>query len=184
MRYLAMSAGGAALLLLAACSSSDTVEPEGAGEGAGEGGGAVAPGAVAGAAAAMPRPEPGLYRTTITMTGIDVPGMGANVPGHGSGMTTTNEYCLTEAEAAQGYEEMVKRGQDQSCTYERFSVAGGRLDAVMVCRSDNRQARMEMTGTATPTGSEFDAVMKMDLDGRGNGAMRFNAKHERIGDCR
>jgi len=172
MRYLAMSAGGAALLLLAACSSSDTVEAEAEGDGA--------PGV---AAADMPRPEPGLYRTTITMTGIEVPGMGANMAGHGGGMTMTDEYCLTPEDAERGYEEMVKRGQDGSCSYERFSAADGRLDAVMVCRTEGGNARMEMKGTATATGSEFDAVMAMDLDGMGNGKMRFNARHERIGDC-
>jgi hypothetical protein len=174
MRNLAMSASGAALLL-AACSSSDAVDTEGEG--------AVPAAEVAGAAADMPKPEPGLYRTTITMTGIDIPGMGPNMAGHGGGMTTTNENCLTPEEVSQGYEEMVKRGQDGSCSYERFNVAGGRLDAVMVCQSDQGEARMEMKGTATATGSEFDATMAMDLDGRGNGTMRFNAKHERIGDC-
>lgn len=124
-----------------------------------------------------------MYRATITMTGIEIPGMPDDMKGHGGGMETTSEYCLTPDDVAQGYEEMMKRGQNGSCSYERFDVAGGKLDAVMLCQTDQGEARMEMNGTASPTASQFDAKMKMDLDGMGNGTMRFTAKHERIGDC-
>ncbi|MFN3989140.1 MAG: DUF3617 domain-containing protein [Erythrobacter sp.] len=165
----------ASVVMLAACSGEGQVDADGDG--------AISGSEAAGAAAAMPKPEAGLYRATITMTGIDIPGMGADMKGHGGGMTTTNEYCLTKADVENGFEEMMKRGQDGSCRYDKFSVAGGKLDAVMLCQTDEGEARMEMTGTATPTGSQFDAKMNMDLDGRGNGTMRFSAKHERIGDC-
>jgi hypothetical protein len=174
MRNLAILASGVALMV-AACSEGGTEDADSDGT--------ISAGEAAGAVANMPKPEAGLYRATITMTGIDIPGMGGNMPGHGSGMTTTSEYCLTADEVAEGYEEMMKRGQDGSCSYERFNVAGGKLDAVMLCKTEDGNARMEMKGTATATSSEFDAKMKMDLDGMGNGTMRFKAKHERIGDC-
>lgn len=175
MRNRAILASMATGLLLAGCSGGTEVD--------GDGDGSISAGEAAKAAADIPKPEPGLYRATITMTGIDVPGMGANMQGHGGGMTTTSESCLTPADVEQGFEEMMKRGQDGSCRYEKFTVAGGKLDAVMLCQTGQGEARMEMKGTATPTGSDFDASMKMDLDGMGNGTMRFSAKHERIGDC-
>lgn len=174
MRIMAILAGGA-LLLASGCSDGGSVDADSDGT--------ISMDQAASAAANIPKPEAGLYRSTITMTGIDVPGMGADMAGHGSGMTTTNEYCLTQDDVAQGYEEMMKRGQDGSCSYERFNVAGGKLDAVMVCQTEQGDARMEMKGTASSTGSEFDAKMQMDLDGKGNGTMSFSAKHERIGDC-
>ncbi len=172
MRNGALWAG---LAILAACSGGAEVDADGDG--------AISGREAAGAAADMPRPEAGLYRATITMTGIDVPGMGAAMKGHGGGMTTTNEYCLTPADVEQGYEEMMKRGQDGSCRYEKFTLADSGMDAVMLCQTQQGEARMEMKGSVTPTGSQFDASMKMDLDGMGNGTMRFSAKHERIGDC-
>jgi hypothetical protein len=163
-----------AVVMLAACSADPDTD----------GGGAVSMEAAADAAAAsMPRPEPGQYRATITMKGIQIPGLPAEMAGHGSGMTTTNEYCLTPDDVADGYQEMMKRGQDGQCTYERFSAAGGKLDAVMVCKTPEGGARMEMTGTASGTASEFDATMAMNIPGQGEGTMKFNAKHERIGDC-
>lgn len=175
MRSTAIMVATGAALLLAACSASN--DSDAAGDGA------ISMSEAAGAAADMPKPQPGLYRATITMTGIDVPGMGANMAGHGGGMSTTHENCLTPEDVAGGYKEMMKQGQDGSCRYEKFNIAGNKLDAVMLCTTSEGDARMEMKGTVTATGSEFDAKMKMDLDGMGNGTMRFSAKHERIGDC-
>lgn len=176
MRRTAMIAGAiTSALLLASCSGNSDADADGDG--------AISMDEAASAAANMPRPQPGLYRATITMTGIDIPGMGANMAGHGGGMTTTQENCLTKEDVAGGYEEMMKQGQDGSCRYEKFNVKGGKLDAVMLCDTPEGEARMEMTGTATPTASEFDASMNMKMDGVGNGTMRFKAKHERIGDC-
>jgi hypothetical protein len=128
-------------------------------------------------------PEPGQYKATITMTGMEIPGMPADMAGHGSGMTTTSEYCLTEEDVAQGFEEMMKRGQDGECAYESFNLDGGKMDAVMVCKTPAGEARMTMNGTASPTTSDFTATMKMNVPEMGEGTMSFAAKHERIGDC-
>lgn len=129
------------------------------------------------------KPEPGQYRATITMSGIDIPGMPPEMAGHGAGMTNNVEYCLTEKDVAEGYEAMMKRGQNGECSYEKFNLAGGNMDAVMVCKTAEGTARMEMTGTATPTKSDFTASMKMNFNELGEGTMTFEGKHERIGDC-
>jgi len=129
------------------------------------------------------RPQPGQYKATITMTGMEIPGMPAEMEGHGAGMTTTTEYCLTEEDVAQGYEEMMKRGQNGDCVFESFNLDGGKMNGVMVCRSPEGEARMTMDGTTTPTSSDFKATMAMNVPEMGEGTMSFTAKHERIGDC-
>jgi hypothetical protein len=129
------------------------------------------------------RPEPGLYRATITMTDIDIPGMPAEMKGHGAGMTTTTEDCLTEEEVDKGFEEMVKQGQQGECSFETFKLGGGKLDAVMLCKTPQGDARMSMTGTTTPTSSNFTATTKMKFEGMEEATMSFTAKNERIGDC-
>lgn len=128
-------------------------------------------------------PEPGQYKATITMTGMDIPGMPAGMESHGAGASTTTEYCLTEEQVADGFAEMMKRGQNGECSYERFDLDGGKMDAVMVCKSPDGDARMTMNGTATPTSSDFTATMAMNVPEMGEGTMSFAAKHERIGDC-
>lgn len=129
------------------------------------------------------KPEPGQYKAVITMTGIDIPGMPAEMAGHGAGMTTTTEYCLTEEEVAKGFEDMMKRGQNGECSYEKFAMNDGAFDGVMVCKTPEGSARMTMNGTATPTTTDFTAAMAMKFDGAEEATMNFAAKHERVGDC-
>ena len=171
MKRMAVIAGLA--IGLAGCSGEKGAEAEGT----------AAASAPAEAAVKAFKPEPGLYRATITMTGIEVPGMPAEMEGHGAGMTTTTEDCLTQEEVDKGVEELLKQGQNGACTYEKFAYAGGKFDGVMLCKTGQGAARMEMAGTATSTATEFTASTKMNFDGVGEATMTFTAKHERIGEC-
>ena len=172
MRRIIMAAAGAALL--AGCSGGGNADADGNGE--------VSMKEAAKKAEGL-RPQAGQYKAVITMTGIDIPGMPPEMAGHGGGMTTTTEYCLTQAEVDKGYQEMMKRGQNGECTYESFNLAGGKLDAVMLCKAGEGDARMTMSGTVTPTTSDFTATMAMKFADAPEGTMTFTAKHERLGDC-
>jgi hypothetical protein len=129
------------------------------------------------------KPEPGLYKTTVTMTGIDIPGMPPEMEDHGAGLVTTAEDCLTAEEVDKGYEAMVKQGQDGDCAYETFNFDGGKLDAVLVCQAEGRATRTTLSGTATSTGADLTATTAMEFDGAGKGTMSATIKHARIGDC-
>jgi hypothetical protein len=173
MKRIIMAAAGAALL--AGCSGGNA-DADGDGE-------VSMKEAAKKADAQGLKPEPGQYKATITMTGMEIPGMPAEMAGHGAGMTTTSEYCLTQAEVDKGFEEMMKRGQNGECSYETFNLDNGKMDAVMVCKTPEGEARMTMDGTVTPTSSDFTATMAMQVPEMGEGTMTFTAKHERIGDC-
>lgn len=129
------------------------------------------------------KPQPGLYKVVTTTTGINIPGMPPEMAGHGAGLTRTIEYCLTQEQVDKGFEEMMKRGQNGECSYERFSLADGKLEAVMVCKTPEGSARMDMAGDVTPTSADYTATMAMDFGGAGEGSMSFTAKQERVGDC-
>ncbi len=162
-------------VLLAGCSGGENA--------AGEGSGKVSAEEAAAKARDIARPEPGLYRTTVTMTGLEIPGLPPEMEGHGAGLTTTTENCLTKEAVAEGYGELVKQGQNGDCSFERFDVAGGKIDAVMACKAQGRDTRAEITGATTKTGAELTAKMAMDFEGAGGGTMTFTSKHERIGEC-
>ena len=173
MKHTIIAAAGAALL--AGCSGGAT-DADGDGE--------ITAGEVAAKAEEEGvKPQPGLYKATITMTDLDIPGLPPEMKGHGAGATTTSEDCLTAEEVDKGFEELVKQGQNGECTYESFNLNGGKMDAVMVCQTAEGSARMAMSGTATSTSSEFTATTKMNFEGVGEGSMNFTVKHERIGDC-
>lgn len=135
------------------------------------------------AKAAMPRPEPGLYKTTVTMTNIAIPGLPPEMADHGKGMVTTTENCLTAADVDKGFEAMVKQGQNGECSYESFSAAGGKIEAVLVCKAQGRDTRTTLSGAATKTGADLTATTAMDFEGVGKATLDFTTKHERIGEC-
>lgn len=129
------------------------------------------------------KPQPGLYKTTITMTGLEIPGLPEGMEGHGAGLARTLESCLTPAEVDKGFDALLKKGQDGECAFERFALAGGQLDAVLVCNAQGRTSRMAMKGTLTATSADLEAATRLAFEGMGKGTMNFTARHERIGDC-
>lgn len=175
MTRIMIAAAAAAAALLAGCS---------AGEGDADAGGDVTAAEVAQKAeAAGIKPQPGLYKTTLVMTGLEIPGAPADLEGHGAGMTTTTETCLTQADVDKGFEELMKQGQSGECRYERFDIAGGDIDAVMVCATPQGEARMEMDGTVSATRAQYNATMKVDMGEVGMTTMSFTGQQERVGDC-
>lgn len=130
------------------------------------------------------KPQPGLYKTTITMTDLKIPGLPPEMEGHGAGLTTTVEDCLTQEKVGKGFEDMVRQGQNGDCAYENFALSGGKLDAVMVCKAQGRETRTSLTGTASATGADLTATTQMNFGGEGSGTMTATVKHERIGECK
>jgi hypothetical protein len=166
----------AALGLVAACSGEKESE-------AAKGAPASVAEAAKQAEAAGLKPQPGLYKTTITMTGIEIPGMPAEMEGHGAGLARTLESCLTQAEVDKGFEALLTKGQDGACRFENFALKDGAFEAVMVCEAQGATTRTAMEGTATATSADFTASTGMTFGGGVKGTMTAAAKHERVGDC-
>lgn len=174
MRAISVTALAAAALL-ASCSGDKTDA---------DGDGKVSIGEAAKVAEAQGmKPEPGLYKTTVTMTALDIPGMPPEMKDHGAGLVRTLEDCLTAEEVDKGFEAMVKQGQDGECAYENFALSDGKLDAVLVCNAEGRAIRTSMSGTTTSTGADLTATTAMEFDGAGKGTMTATIKHERVGEC-
>lgn len=179
MRYPTIAAT-TLFLALAACSGGEE-QQAGSGE-------TISTEEVAERAREAIRPEPGLYRSTVELLQVDIPGAPEGVTemmkGAMSGSNTTSEYCLTQEEVDRGFEEMVRNSQAGDCSFERFDAEGGKIDAVMTCETpDGNTARMTMQGTGGPTSSEMMMTMESDIPGMGTANMRLKATHERIGEC-
>ena len=142
---------------------------------------------VAAAGADLPRPDPGLYRTTVQIVEFDMPGApngAAEMMRDSMQQDRTSDNCVTPADVEKGYEDMVRRSQQGDCTFKRFDVAGGRIDAAMACRSERGgTSDIIMTGRAERTSSDMDMTMKMKLPGMGQSTMRMKSRSERIGPC-
>jgi hypothetical protein len=129
------------------------------------------------------KPQPGFYKTTITMTGLEIPGMPEEMEGHGAGLARTVESCLTQAEVDKGFESLLTKGQDGACRFENFALKDGAFEAVMVCDAQGATTRTTMQGTATPTGADVTASTRMGFGGGVEGTMNVSARHKRVGEC-
>lgn len=165
----------AAAALVAGCSGKDESD-------AGKGGPASVEEAAKQAEAAGLKPQPGLYKTTITMTGLDIPGLPEDMKGHGAGIVRTLESCLTQAEVDKGFETLLTKGQDGTCTFENFALKDGAFQAMLVCEAQAATTRTAMEGTATATGADFTAATKMSFGGT-EGTLNVSGQHRRTGDC-
>ncbi|WP_395328818.1 DUF3617 domain-containing protein [Novosphingobium sp. BL-8H] len=173
-------------LVLAACGSKDQNKagesPSGAAKSMDE---------VKQEAAQLQRPKPGQYTQKVEITKMDVPGMPSEAAEQMKTMMAkgqVNQFCLTQAEADKGYRDMFDNiGKGRECSYSRFDVDGGRLDAQMDCKSnDQGRAVIQLAGTVTAEGS--DVTVQMDMSGgpapTGEMKMAMHMTTQRVGDCK
>ncbi|NBC87960.1 MAG: DUF3617 family protein [Alphaproteobacteria bacterium] len=132
------------------------------------------------------RPETGKYSADVTVQSVDIPGAPPQMAGMMTKMMSRRTtYCLTEEDVEEGYRAITRRSQGEGaedCTYDRFSMEGGALDAQVTCRVDGRTMTMTMEGTGTPTSSDITMTMNGDM-GMGPGTIRMRVLHERLGPC-
>ncbi|MCT2559184.1 DUF3617 domain-containing protein [Tsuneonella sp. YG55] len=143
----------------------------------------------------LEQPRPGRYETTVDLIDFSVPGIpqeqaNAMKSMMGRASQEASSYCLTEAEAAKGFEESVRKmteGQGQmKCEFGRFAVDGGKLDAALTCSGpQGMTADIALDGTASAEASTMHMTMvqkaAMMPGGQMRVEMRMNSK--RTGDC-
>lgn len=131
------------------------------------------------------RPKPGQYRATMEVVDFEVPGAPPQAKDMMKQMMGRSfEYCLSQEDADKGFEEMAKESQDGNCSFEKFDIDGGKMDAVMVCSGDKGEPiRMTMDGMGTETSSKMTMTMDGAIPGYGAGKMIMKTSHQRIGDC-
>lgn len=141
-------------------------------------------------AAKLDKPRPGKYRQVSEVKQIDVPGLPSQMADQMKSTlqkSQVNEFCLTSAEAEKGYRDMFHDvGQNRECTYSRFDVDGGKLDAQMECTSkEGGKAVLTLGGTVAEDNSDITVKMDMTGDAQVGGQMKMtvHVNTKRIGDC-
>ncbi|MEE4454525.1 DUF3617 domain-containing protein [Novosphingobium resinovorum] len=142
-------------------------------------------------AAKLDTPEAGEYRQVVEITRFEVPGMPKEAAEQMKTMMTAGQQstiCLTKEDAEKGYRDMFRNvGKGDQCSYSKFDVDGGRLDAQMDCQSPQQgKAVMKLNGTVRNDGS--DVTVDMDMTG-GQAPMRsmkmtMHLTTTRLGDCK
>jgi hypothetical protein len=171
----------AAAILLAACSG-------GAEDAAADG--EVTAEELAAAADGMVQPRPGQYSTSIELIEFDMPGLGDQAKQQmqamvGGEMAQGNEFCLTPEEAAEnGAQKMMENLAESDCTFSKFAVAGGSIDAAMQCAGEGGMtSTVAMTGAMTAESSDMTMAMDQEMAGAGKMHMKMRVKSQRTGEC-
>ena len=132
-------------------------------------------------------PEPGLYKITVDIEEMTIPGMPPEMAAQMKKTQAANmsiENCLTEADRANMVKQMAPQG-DQ-CTYDKYDLSGGKIDAKMTCKTpDGGTAVTTMAGTVSSTG--VDMVMENTQTGgaaQSGTHMKMHLKNTRIGECK
>ena len=131
------------------------------------------------------RLEPGAWETTTRITAMDVQGLPQSATQAATGTRTTTTNCITPAMAGRPDADILSGTKDGNCTYQRFSMAGDRIDAAMTCRPAGAPGAMTMTlaGTHSATGFAMGMDMKTDLPGNMAMNMKASVSGKRTGDC-
>lgn len=181
----------AAAFALAACGDSD-VEETGAGDEVASTAAStdepMSEGEIAAAMDGVPMPRPGEYRTTQELLELNAPGAPPELQemmrrAMSEGFAVENTYCVTGDEG-NPREQMLEGMAESDCTLQRFDVAGGTIDGLLMCPGENGiDGRLEMTGTMGENGA--DMVMAFEAaSGDGMEAqIRMRVVSERIGEC-
>ena len=123
--------------------------------------------------------QPGQWETTVTIDSMEMPGAPAGIAKMMVGKTTRVTHCMTAEEAARGPQEMLK--SNKSCTFTRYSMAGGRIDSEMTCKQGAQTTIAVSTGSFTPT--SFTAKGRMVSTGQMATTMTMTSVGRRVGDC-
>jgi hypothetical protein len=116
---------------------------------------------------------------------MKIPGMSAEATRQMTGLQSrvqTSFSCLSEEDVKRPKEDFFT-GENKNCRYDRFTMADGKIDAVMKCTEEGSTHTMTMQGNYSPTTYN----MQMSMQGEGEGAagmamkMRVDARHQ--GQC-
>ena len=131
------------------------------------------------------KPVAGKYKTSITVTKVDVPGAPPQMAEMmGSAMNQENEFCLTPEQAEKGFEDSLKQGRDDTCKISTFTLDGDQVDMKMSCNDPaSGPVTVAMTGQVGETSSDLQMTVNGKIPQMGDMEMVMSFTQTRIGDC-
>jgi hypothetical protein len=131
--------------------------------------------------------RPGKWQSRVQIEQFDLPGAPPGVANSLRGVqdrSTVQESCLTPEQAKRPKEDFFA-GKGKNCRYDRFTMANGKIDAVMQCSGDGMAQTMTMQGSYSPETYQMRMSMKADAGAGPAGGMTMTMRvdSKRIGEC-
>lgn len=178
-----IAATTAAVLMLAACSGGGGGNEQAPVNAAGNSAAGNESGGEAGeSGAASVSLLPGEWETTVQVTRMSVANMpqGVNPP---TPPPTTVRSCITPEQAARPNANFLTgSGETGGCTYQDFSMAGGRMQGTITCTAQDTTMRSTFNGQFTPASYEMTTQVETQAGGMTMN-METRTTARRVGDC-
>ena len=129
--------------------------------------------------------RPGKWLSTVTIQEMTIPGMPPEFAARmKESMAKERQFesCLTAEEAKRPKGDFF--AADKSCTYDHFTMGGGKIDAAMHCAHEGMAQSMTMQGNYTP--DQYQMTMASKMEGKGPQAgmvMKMHVDAKRVGNC-
>lgn len=134
------------------------------------------------------RMKPGKWAMTAVIEKIEMPGMTPEMAAafsSSTGKETKFESCLTQAEANRPAGEFFGGDKNGDCTYENFTMSGGKIDAKANCKIGAMQQTIAMNGEFGEEAFNLRQTVETDgppgSTGKMKAVVRIDSK--RVGDC-
>jgi len=136
--------------------------------------------------------RPGRWEGKMTMHDMQMSGLPPEVQQQMTArMSEPHPFtsCVTpeDVKAKRGF---FTGAKDNHCTYDHFTMAGGKIDAAMICKESVGTMKATMAGSYTPDSYHFDMQSTTEAPGagaaQGPGAqkMTITIDAKRTGECR
>ncbi len=132
---------------------------------------------------------PGRWESTVRVASMEVPNMPAEARtamNKAVGQGHSYASCLSkEAAAKPGADFFAKEAKD--CTYDHFTMGGGKIDAAMRCSrggASRNEVVMAMSGTYDPTHYDMAMETRIEAGAAGPMTMKMNVASTHVGACR
>jgi hypothetical protein len=130
--------------------------------------------------------EPGQWEATNEIVSANAPGLPAEALKQMVGQKSTVSNCVTPEEAAKPSANFLTAQKNMDCTYQDFSMDGGKMTGTMSCTGGQMPGRMVMKMAGDYSPRAYDMNMDMEAGGL-PGGMKMTIKARtigrRIGDC-
>jgi hypothetical protein len=133
--------------------------------------------------------RPGKWASTVTLDEMSAPGMPQGATAQMKQVMAsahTVESCLTPKEAKKPDPNFFS-GRDNGCRYDKFTMAGGKIDMTMRCSGGHAMGKgstMHMSGSYAP--EEYHMAMENRTDtgtSMGMMVMKMHVDAKRVGEC-
>lgn len=130
--------------------------------------------------------KPGQWESTVEILSVDGAGMPPAALAMMKGHKTTSRSCITPEQAERPNAALLAGRKDNRCSYQDWSMAGGRMHGTITCAGEGGRGKMTMTMDGSYGADSYDVSTQMASAGMPGGmsmTMKSHSTSKRIGDC-